>query len=630
MKKNRKESMIALGLTGLLYLFTAIALPMGYMTNDDHGIQNALSGFTTGTPYPYHQFINCILGYLLSFFYRMLPQIQWWYVMSILCMLTGIYYMYRNWLILCRTEDAGRIMTYLPIAFCSFFLWPYYLSRSAFTVVPVIFALGFLTSLLLPGKGRIRIRDILIPCLACLFGSLIRYETGMVLACYLSLCVFYYCVREEGWNRKMAAALVVYLVVFGASFLGCHQYDKYVASQTETDEFREFNRGRIQYMDYPRLQYGEEPEFFDSIGWDSKLAVSVGNWCFLDERVTGENLQAIAEKTKERGKELWNREPIWLVWAKQVYGSRFFLGITILMYTAIVISLMYFTRIGEPESVFVVFHIAGTIALTVYLCIQGRLPTRVYSVIMIPGIVILWFFLLKYWLHMETKSKGVGQLILLAALLYGGTACGETLYSPGRIAQAEWNKSYTKKINEYLLEHKENIYIHMLWNYSPGDKDEIYLEEKPNNAMFFGGSNWRSDIYYKKLKQFGLEELSMRTFENDNVYFMMDYQPELLVWDRYTDAFFSTLMDYGATKIDYVDQIGNLVCVYKFGFDRSLKDYTGFYQLGDYRFYYKNGIRQTGKFEVDGKEYYGKKQGEFVIYEGSYIFTEGALREEDV
>ena len=76
MKKNRKESMIALGLTGLLYLFTAIALPMGYMTNDDHGIQNALSGFTTGTPYPYHQFINCILGYLLSFFYRMLPQIQ--------------------------------------------------------------------------------------------------------------------------------------------------------------------------------------------------------------------------------------------------------------------------------------------------------------------------------------------------------------------------------------------------------------------------------------------------------------------------------------------------------------------------------------------------------------------------
>ncbi len=134
----------------------------------------------------------------------------------------------------------------------------------------------------------------------------------------------------------------------------------------------------------------------------------------------------------------------------------------------------------------------------------------------------------------------------------------------------------------------------------------------------------------KKLKQFGLEELSMRTFENDNVYFMMDYQPELLVWDRYTDAFFSTLMDYGATKIDYVDQIGNLVCVYKFGFDRSLENYTGFYQLGDYRFYYKNGIRQTGKFEVDGKEYYGKKQGEFVIYEGSYIFTEGALREEDV
>lgn len=629
MKRNRKESMIALVFTGLLYLFTAIALPMGYLTNDDHGIQNALSGFTTGTPYPYHQFINCILGYFLAFFYQIIPQIQWWYVLSIMCMLTGIYFINRNWLILCRIKNAGRIMTYFPIAFFSFFIWPYFLSRSAFTVVPAIFSLGFSTALLLPGKGKIKVRDILVPCLACLFGSLIRYETGVVMVCYLSLCVFYYCVREAGWNRKMVTAVMVYLVVFGGSFLGCHQYDKYVSRQIETEEFREFNRGRVQYMDYPRLQYGEDPEFFDSIGWDSKLAMLVGNWCFLDERVTGENLLAIAEKTKERGKDLWNREPVWLVWAKQVYGSRFFLGITILMYVTIVICLMYFTRMEEPESIFVVLHIVGTIALTIYLCVQGRLPTRVYSVLIIPGIVIAWFFLLQYWEHAQAKRKGVGQLILLAALLYGGTACGETLYSPSRIAQAEWNKKYTERINEYLLEQKENVYIHALWTFAPGDKDEIYLGDKPNNAIFFGGSNWHSDIYYKKLKQFGLEEASMRTFQKDNVYFMMDYQPQLYVWDRYIDAFFSTLMDYGVTKIDYVDRIGNLVCVYKFTFDKSLEGYTGFYELGGYRFYYKDGIRQTGEFEVDGKAYYGRKAGEFVIYEGSYIFTEGALREED-
>lgn len=76
-KRNRKEALTAFCLTGMLYLFTASTLPMGYLTNDDHGIQNALSGFTTGTPYPYHQFINCILGYLVAFFYRVIPQIQW-------------------------------------------------------------------------------------------------------------------------------------------------------------------------------------------------------------------------------------------------------------------------------------------------------------------------------------------------------------------------------------------------------------------------------------------------------------------------------------------------------------------------------------------------------------------------
>ncbi len=628
-KRNRKEALTAFCLTGMLYLFTASTLPMGYLTNDDHGIQNALSGFTTGTPYPYHQFINCILGYLVAFFYRVIPQIQWWYVLSVFAMLAGIYLVHRNWLILCRIEEAGKIMTYVPIAFFSFFIWPYYLSKSAFTVVPAVCSIGFFTTLLLPGKGKIRVRDILIPCVACLFGSLIRYETGAVTVCYLSLCVLYYCVKKEGWNRKVMIAMLIYVAVFSTAFLGFHQYDKYVSNQLETEEFQEFNRGRIRYMDYPHLQYGEDPEFFDSIGWDSKLAMLVGNWCFLDERVTGENLLAIAEKTEDRGKELWSKEPTWLVWAKQVYGSRFFLGITILMYLTIVISLIYFTRIGEPESLFLMLHILGSIALTIYLCVQGRLPTRVYSVIVIPGIVISWFFLVKYWMHIENGRKGIGQLLLVIALLYGGTACGEFLYSPTRIAQAEWNKSYTQKINEYVLEHKENIYIHALWNYSPGDKGEIYLEDKPNNAMFFGGSNWYSDIYNKKLEQLGLSELSMRTFQKDNVYFMMDYQPYLYAWDLYTDAFFSTLMDYGVTRIDYVDRIGNLACIYKFEFDDSLKGYTGFYELGDYMFYYKDGIRQTGEFEVEGKEYFGRKTGEFVIYEGSYIFTEGALKEEE-
>lgn len=625
-KEYKRETMTALGSVALLYLFTVLVLPMGYLTSDDHGIQNALSGFSLGMPYPYHQFINCILGYPLAFLYRVMPQVQWWYVFSMFCMMTGIYLIHRNWLILCRVKQVNKVITYFAIGFFSFFVWAYYLSQSAFTIVPSIFSLGFLTTLLIRKRDKIVISDLVIPCLACLLGSFIRYQTGQVVFCYLSLCILYYCIRiEKTCSRNLIIVMFVYLAVYGTAFLGCHQYDRYVSNQMESQEFQEFNKARIRYTDYPHLQYANNSEFYESIGWDSELAILADHWCFLDERITTESFKAIAQKTEKARKDAQNRSLPFKVWMDQVTGSRFSLGLTTIMYFTIIIGFVYFARIGEPEAIFLLFNIFGTISLIVYLCILGRLPTRAYSVLGIPMIVISWFLMIGYWEELGDRSRGIRQLLTLFALLYAGVSCGEFVYSSDRIAQIERAKDCAATINEYLLENKENIYIYSLTSYMPGDSEQIYAGDKPNNAFFFGGISLHSHINNMKAENMGLEAISMRTFQESNVYYMTYFQKEPEVSQGIMGAFFSTLTDYGATKVMQVDNIEEYASIFQFEFDENLEGYTGFYEQGEFRFYYKDGIRQKGFFEVEGEKYYGRENGEFIAWEGGYLFTEGAL-----
>ena len=66
---ERGRILLSMLFTSLLFAFVYITLPIVYCTNDDTSIMYTLAGYKTGSPYPIHQFINCGLGYIVSFFY---------------------------------------------------------------------------------------------------------------------------------------------------------------------------------------------------------------------------------------------------------------------------------------------------------------------------------------------------------------------------------------------------------------------------------------------------------------------------------------------------------------------------------------------------------------------------------
>ena len=56
-----------------------------FLTNDDAMVQAALNGTLIGEMYPYHQFINCILGVILCFINRYIMTNRIWFFFLLLC-----------------------------------------------------------------------------------------------------------------------------------------------------------------------------------------------------------------------------------------------------------------------------------------------------------------------------------------------------------------------------------------------------------------------------------------------------------------------------------------------------------------------------------------------------------------
>lgn len=624
--ENKLEYLQAFVITVLVYIFAVAFLPMGYMTNDDASIQGALSGFFSDKPYPYHQFINCILGYIIAFFYDVLPQIQWWYFISVVFTLIGIYLLCRNWLILCKEYHVSKIVKYFLVFFSFICIWIYYISQVSFTIVPVLFSLGFMSNLIVRKRSKILFRDIIIPCAACLFASLYRAKMGWVIFCYLSMCILFYCLQtEKKINKKVFIIMSVYILSYGVVFVGCDKYNEIVSSSIESSDFKNFNSARIKYMDYEHAEYDENEELYQSVGLDRELSVLLNNWCFLDERINADSLNTILSKNTDAAGEKTANDSAFDIWYQMVKDNYFACALTMIAVFVSFLSIYYFFINKKVwNSIFLLFNVCGTMIILIYLCIEGRMTFRVYSALALPMIIIAVFLILQFINSGERvklfKICGVGVCIVTGILfcLY--------VYAPDRISSIETQKMASKEINQYLLNHKQNLYVYSVGTYEATDNDEIYLGEKPNNAIAWGGSTWLSDFFEKKLETLNIDSLTMEIFKNDNCYFMTNRKQ--IATDNCICSLLATLSDYGAVSMKPIDTIKEYATIYQFVFNESLYDYSGLYTYGGLQYYYENGKRQTGILNIDGQKYYGKEGGKVIECNGEYISTQGELVEE--
>lgn len=626
MYKN-KQTLLLTFLSTILWLLIAIAtLPMVYMTNDDTSIQMALSGVHTGTPYPYHQFINSFLGHIIAGLYSITTTIPWWYIWSILCVLIGIFCI--HWTII--KNSISKCESLLLICIFGLSFWIFTLSNIAFTVVPCIFSLGIIFLLFSNDAPRWNYPFICFSCIVILISNWHRLYSGCVMLCYFGMGLLYYIIHCTNLNIKQK--ILRFLGTFGITIILVFvtvQIDNIVKEYINPDTFTAFNEGRIDYMDYPHITYNENPQIFGNYGWNKNLASLVSDWCFLDERVTTEAFRGICgadplydineSNTIDLAQNSFISPLLSLLKENNyaIYLTCFFISIALFGELYIYLSGFLISKINF----FFISNTGGSLLLLLYLIYDKRLPLRAYMIILIPMILISCLLILK--IRASSKKNpannflwclnlGILLILTIPSFLYN--------YEPEALNKKILNIETCNAIDIYLEENNQNIYIADIISY-----DNINpFNHSSHNLIWWGGSTYHSEYFYLHLQNNNLSKLNMETFKQNNVY-MLTSTSTIEEYSSTLQKLFDCLIEYNAIYMEKIDFINETRGVYKFTFDETLNGYTGFYEIGEYTFYYIDGIRQTESFTLNGINYECGNQN-LVLNGKQLINTKGYIK----
>lgn len=621
-RKCNKKRLFFIVLTVLpCLLIPLMTLPMTYMTNDDSGIQAALNGSVTGKPYPYHQFINCFLGYMLCFLYQLLPSIEWWYVWSLLCIGLGICLIHWSFF----KEASKKVDAVILIIIFAALFWIYIISNVAFTVVPCVLALGVICIFFVGNEHKWDWKIVLICSIALVIASWHRFSTIEAMLCYFLGGLLYYVIQSTNltWKKKISYYLVTVVGVVSIILL-TYLSSNLIKNHQNSDYFNEYNKARIAYMDYAKINYADMPEVFLKYDWDEDLTNMVGAWCFLDERFNPETINGILQDSDDvilaesEKTEFLNVLNTLMELIKTNRYAKMIAGLALLLILGEVLIILW--GVGKSwNNIFYLGNMLGSFVLLIYLSTKGRLPLRAYLVILLPMTCIGLLLLLKIKSAIEEKSKKIFwyvSSILGIAIAVGGMMLN---YDSLTVQSKKYNLLQSSEIIDYASERQDNIYIYSFDGYSSLNPQK----RKTTNLLSWGGSTFHSDMFYRSLECLGLDFLDMNVFKRENVYLLTGY-PEDGKVSASAKLLFDNLIDYGAVSVEMVDKIANIDGVYQYYFDEKLDNYTGFYSIGDYNFYYKNGERQTGVFQV-GADYYLSGDDGIVLWNDQYINTKGKI-----
>lgn len=569
-KLERIKSICLIAFFAILWLLLAVkTLPMVFMTNDDASIQATLSGIQIGNSYPYHQFINSILGFFISVLYYIIPSIPWWYAWSIYCVLIGIICI--QWTVFKTASHKIEAILFVAIFGLSF--WIYVLGNIAFTVVPCIVVLGVVFLLFSKDYTNWNYLLVIIASIVILISSWHRQSTGMVMFCYFAMALLYYvssCVdldMKHRCLRYVGVLGIVFILMFASS-----EIDQILKEQRDSDEFRAYNSARVAYMDYPHVSYKDNPDVYKAFGWDENLTSLVNSWCFLDERVTAEAFSTIAaaeveHKISDSENDIVE-ENFFMPLLNLIENNEFadiwtHMIVCILILGEVYICLCDFVK--SKINFFYVSNVVGSIILVLYLIARERLPLRAYMIILIPTFLISCLLLIKVHRIAEVKHNILWYAFIGVLLMFAVPSflCN---YDAESIEKKVYTIENCNAIDSYLNGNSENIYISDFSVYN-----SIYpFAQTPVNLIHWGGSTFHSEQFYLHLQKNGLSELNMETFKQENVYFVTKGAgPE--EYSKTACRILKCLEDYGAIGMERIDVINGTCDVYKFYFEEMLE-----------------------------------------------------------
>lgn len=580
---NRRILAFSVVIVALCYAVMCVSSKMVYLTNDDAGIQNLLAGNVTGQPYITHQFINVILGVLISSLYKIFPGIQWWYWYSQLLIVTGMLLIHFVILKLGLKRGRNRTLTILMLSFIDLAFLLYPIANVAFTMVPAILGTGLAAAIFLLEdiKNKRLVKSILVFVFCGYVLVLIhRTTTGLALLCYILLAMLWYLSDKDKFNKKTLMQFVLACMVF-LGLTGCIvKVNSVVSERLNGSEFIGYNAARAGWTDYPKDSYYDNPELYEAAGWSEEVYLMASNWGFIAEEIDTESFLYISRNSMTESDAIETSKTL----MKSVYADEKCLVLFFAWGCSIIFAIIvFFMAYDLKYIIFICFNNIGTILLLLYQFIIGRMLYRSIFVVLFPAFMINVLLMLKCNAKPRKANKIFMLFIILSTFCIGGFALG-SYFDKDRKEFVSSMEKQCKTIEEFGIANQNNIYILNVGAYNCISPWTLYTDIRPANLISWGGSSYNSDNYKKRLEYNGLSSLSGDTFKQDNVYFLCNQDVTEDLDDTSVLSFFLRYLknEYGAIGFVLEEDIeGANAYVYHFVFPENMDNYESYYDIAD-------------------------------------------------
>lgn len=532
--RDKHRLLFSVVLVAILLAFTWTMIPTTFETSDDAFMMSALSGGKTGEPQTDTIFSLFLWGRAISALYLINAGIPWYtfiFLSLVAVSLVAVCY--------CVVSSfpawGGSLFCFL---YFSMFL--FYSVILQFTVVSAYCGVAAI-SLMMVGereedREQIIIKNVIIFFLMC-FAFNIRFEVGYlilgnaVFAVCLNIFKYQIKVTDKRKLRNMAVSFCVMCAAAGIS-LGANRIHE---SAEEWREFRDYYVEMANFMDYSKLEYEDSRDLFDQIGWSEQFYELVKKFFFMDETVNTETFRQINERNVHGpirvGRTLLRE------WFPQIdFQARTW----VLLLLFLGIDSVRNHGGGRKKYIASLCNCLWLLvwfAETQYFGYAGRVVERTLEawtlLAVMPSVLGMSEGHSKINEKTDESKKGAAECLIISGLaLLCCIIC--VLHANGGYSRAKafaLSKGDAKiaqaRIEDYAMEHSENVYITGLSVSREASPWKVYSEELPYNLIFWGGSAYHSPLYDTQLRKNGLEHLFTDDFFLKNIYFIAREEPDI-------------------------------------------------------------------------------------------------------
>ena len=558
---------------------SAISVPIFFPTHDDWIVQHMFSGALAGEPVPHVPFMGYPLCWVVSELYAISPDIPWWTLLHFVVIFVSLLVagLVTLRMLAARKVKLRRAKTLALLFVAEFGPAMPLVDRLHFTttgsLVVSVAVYAAVAQMLLCERNPNAIdgdapRVLAWPVIAAFMtlGYLYRAQCGYIAMGFWAICLFvaWLYARRRGNSLRGVRRIWLPFAVSCLAIAACLGIQTAVYSTPEWEATFELGDPHSAFVDYPSTPYNEDPELYESVGWDETLYdITSGYWFILDPRITGLALETInahndwgmRQLVEEPGVALRER----LSEMKQPVATAYL----VVLIGAAGVGTLY---CGERRYRAVIWMtLAAAIVLLGFLFVRGRLPLRAFLSVALPALAVIGAVVLACG---GRPSVPRGDMVLQRCL--APMLCGLILLFPAMSAVFQYG--YTSEdgleqigrqpdidaFEQYASDHPNELFIYDYW--AELTPQTVWDTNWPPNATQWGGLPYFMDWFDNIMKKQGFGGTpTTATLLEDYALFVnkSDVTRDLLLEDMRNL--------YGSDiNIEQVDTIGDGLRVYRF------------------------------------------------------------------